>query len=289
MSETLDLDNMPLEELRRLADEELKQPRDEQGRFVAAQPEAVNEPAADVDEVVYRRVIDLGDGSGVQVFEGATPEDLIEKLAVAQEHATRKIKELFAAQKAREEAPAPPKELSADEEFLLSQELLNNPSKVLARLKKEAREEIERDLETKLAPVRQLTQRELELEVAGQFRSVHPEFATEKNGNRIEKWLKVEGLPLSFENVEKAFADLSESGLLEVTSEDSHAVTARSNAGERIAQPATRIVGQRKAASGLSARGSARTTPLEPTEDDLYSMPMDKLRDLANAQLRGNN
>jgi hypothetical protein len=42
---------------------------------------------------VYRE-IDLKDGSGVQRFEAATYEELVDKLATAQENATRKIREL---------------------------------------------------------------------------------------------------------------------------------------------------------------------------------------------------
>lgn len=42
---------------------------------------------------VIRREIDLGDGSGKQVFEGATEAELNDKLATAQEHGTRKIRE----------------------------------------------------------------------------------------------------------------------------------------------------------------------------------------------------
>lgn len=292
MSETLDLDNMPLDELRRLANEELQQPRDEQGRFVSAQanpalPEQANDAPQDVDEVVYRRVIDLGDGGGQQVFEGSTTEELIENLAKAQEHATRKIREQAAALKAREEAAAVPKELSADEEFLLSQELLNNPSKVLAKLRADIRKELEPEFE----PVRQLTAAQRDQQVAQEFRAAHPEFTpTEKDGYRIEKWLKLEGLQTTVENVEKAFKDLSESGLLEGRSENQNAVTTRSTAGERIAEPTTRIVGQRKVASGLSTRGNTgRATPQELTEEELYSMPMEKLRELSNAALRGNN
>ena len=41
----------------------------------------------------FRREIDLGDGSGKQVFEGATEAELSDKLATAQMHASKKIRE----------------------------------------------------------------------------------------------------------------------------------------------------------------------------------------------------
>lgn len=38
--------------------------------------------------------IDIGDGAGVQVFEAETETELIAKLVIAQENATRKIRDL---------------------------------------------------------------------------------------------------------------------------------------------------------------------------------------------------
>jgi hypothetical protein len=41
-----------------------------------------------------RLVIDTRDGAGVQVFQAASKDEMIMKLATAQEHATRKIRDL---------------------------------------------------------------------------------------------------------------------------------------------------------------------------------------------------
>jgi len=55
-------------------------------------------------KAIYRREIDLGDGSGKQVFEAESVEELLDKLTEAQEHATRKIRELSAASRPPVEA-----------------------------------------------------------------------------------------------------------------------------------------------------------------------------------------
>src|SRR5690348_17341391 len=49
--------------------------------------------ATNDDATKFRREIDLGDGSGKQVFEADSAEELIDKLTTAQENATRKIRE----------------------------------------------------------------------------------------------------------------------------------------------------------------------------------------------------
>jgi|SRR5690348_7350091 len=53
----------------------------------------MSEATATEQKQTFRREIDLGDGSGKQVFEAESPEALIDKLADAQVHATKKIRE----------------------------------------------------------------------------------------------------------------------------------------------------------------------------------------------------
>src|SRR6266704_5157746 len=135
------LENMSLEQLRELAlssgatlqalpaappaepAKPTEAPRDAQGRFTSPEPPAPVTEAEPVEDepVLYRREIDLGDGSGTQVFEGETLEELVDKLADAQKHATRKIRDLN--RQAKEvAAPPAPKPLTPDEEYLVSQQ-----------------------------------------------------------------------------------------------------------------------------------------------------------------------
>src|SRR5690348_9223353 len=69
----------------------------------------MSEATATEQKQTFRREIDLGDGSGKQVFEADSPEALIDKLADAQVHATKKIREqaqqLQDAQQAQVEEP----------------------------------------------------------------------------------------------------------------------------------------------------------------------------------------
>src|SRR5271169_3438922 len=89
-------EDMDMDQLRALANTEMHANLEE-GGSTQAEPAVPTqaEPAAEGD-VVYRYEIDLGDGSGKQVFEGETPEVLIEKLG-EERNATIKIRELSAA------------------------------------------------------------------------------------------------------------------------------------------------------------------------------------------------
>src|SRR5581483_2684932 len=96
----VDPEAMSLEEMRKLADEEAASldanvvADDEPAAASNAADDQGDDPAGDEpDEVIYERKIDLGDGSGVQIFRAASLEDLVDKLAKAQENATRKIRE----------------------------------------------------------------------------------------------------------------------------------------------------------------------------------------------------
>jgi hypothetical protein len=167
--------------------------------------------------------------------------------------------------------------MSADERFVLGQRILNEPDKVF---EEEIERRLSKRLEAELAPLREMTKAQKEFQAAREFTAQHPDYpSTPKNDKRIEKWLRVEGLEGTVENIEKAYADLSESGLLE-------ARAATKDAGpQQDARIVQRVVGQRRAASGLSSRGSAGTPVAhEPTLDELYSMPYEKLQALALAE-----
>lgn len=258
--------------------EAAKQARDEQGRFVAAAPEAEQpvENTDEPDEIVYRREIDLGDGSGKQVFESDSYEGLIEELAKAQEHATRKIRELTAAKKTVE----PPAEttISADDEWLVSQELMSTPSKGFQKLFEQQVGLKITDFKTKLARIEAWERSQSETQNAVEFVKATPDYvANDFNSSRMQQYLKTFNLEGTPENIQKAFTDLSQGGLLQLKSNETPGDTTSEPTQQRIAAPAgvrTTII-QKKAASGLSARGSA-VTKGPPTTQDLYEMPMDE-------------
>jgi hypothetical protein len=282
-----DFENMSLEQLREhaMAEGVLERPRDEKGRFVSAkEEEPVVEPPAPPQ--VFRREIDLGDGSGKQVFEAESMEALIDKLADAQMHATRKIREL--AQQTRKEEPAPPAqkepEISDDDRWLASQDILTDP---YTGVKKVYEKVIAPDLQKKFEKFEMfLRQQDAEAE-SNKFVETHPDYyATPKNGEKLVRYLNTWKMDATVENLEKAFQELNESGLLEAKPAPAAENGNPEPEAERIARPGETIRSTHKVASGLSARRSTPPPPQGPTEDELYKLPLEELHRLAlNAAL----
>jgi hypothetical protein len=263
--------------------EKVDPPRDDKGRFVKADQADVEE----VDEVVYERVIDLGDGSGTQVFRGNTMEELIDKLATAQENATRKIRELSAAQKTAIKQVEEDKGLTDDERFILSQKILTEPDKVIETF-------IEKSFSKKLAPklekLEEIARAKREQEASEEFVQNTPDYhVSPRNAQRMVKYMEKMGLEATVENLQAAFEDLNASGLLESKpKEKQDAESDTGEAGTRIAAKVETGVVRRKVVGGLSTKRQAQVPakPSEPTEEDLRKMPMDQLRQLTYQWLR---
>lgn len=235
------LETMPLEELRRLTTEALNQPlTQEVAPPVTQTTTEVTPPATeDTKPKRFRREIDLGDGSGVQKFEGATLDELVEKLVEAQRHATRKIREQETRLKANEKPAAPLKPVSAEERLAA--------------------------IESQIAWAN----------TAAEFVGAHPEYQnTQQNAVKMERYMAAQGIPRTFEGLEQAFKELSESGLLV----GKNATTAAPETTERIVPPATTTA---PSSSGLSARAGSlahRAAKEEITVEDLQKMSLAELR-----------
>lgn len=319
---TPDFESMSLEEIRKKAEEELvaeaaknrataqnqptSQPRDEHGRFAATTNEAPtneqpNESPDDPNEpVTFRRVIDLGDGAGTEVFEADTLEELVDKIADAKANATRKIRSQEAELKQfRTKTQEQQRQATADEEFIYSQELLSKPTEAFKKLFKQATgfdiSEFKTTQERAKAIVaaQDAAARQESIKKAGDdFIAAHPEFVEcDHNARILAKWVQVScNSDYTLENLEKAYEDLKESGLLKLHPEE---------AGVRQEEPkpsAERIVpttaaatpSQRtRKASGLSTqnRPTVPANNQQPSEDDAYKIPLEQLRALANKQL----
>ena len=176
----------------------------------------------------FQRVIDLGDGSGIQRFEADTMEELVDKLAKAQEHATRKIRE-----QARQiktglglvtpdpEKPMPnfkPRQRSPEEEWKRTQEL-GDPSK--------ARDAVRSIIEDELgAPLDQVRQTMTAVEMAKRIeearqasnewlaRHKNDYYPCEENRQTIVAYLEKHKMAMTADNIEQSFQDLRDSGLL---------------------------------------------------------------------------
>lgn len=263
--------------------EDQTQPRDEHGKFVKKDEPA---PAPD-EEVIYERIIDLGDGSGVQVFQAPTMEELIDKLAVAQENATRKIREQAAQLKTQPKPAQPPPDevenLTEAEKFMLQQEMLTDPTKAISRFVHKAIEKREREQVESAAREKA----ESDAFVA----STSDYYASPKNGQRMVKYLETYKLEANQENLKKAFDDLNSSGLLEARPKETpDAPTEDEPADNRIdTKPATQTVVRRKVVGGVSVRRSAPAPTSTPglTEQQLRDMPMHELEALTRQALLG--
>jgi hypothetical protein len=184
----------------------------------------------------FRREIDLKDGSGVQVFEGDTAEELNDKLGEAQVNATRKIRQqeqelqslrrqvISQPERGEDDPEGPllefkPRALSTDELFALGQRL-QNPATAAAALQ----EGLEAGLGATLADVRRvlakadLTPRQISANQAAEsFLMRHPEFVTSpKNSDEIHGHMQRKKMAPTLKNYEIAFGELKASGLLEL-------------------------------------------------------------------------
>lgn len=175
---------------------------------------------------VWERRIDLGDGSGVQVFTANSAEELVEKLAKAQEHATRKIRELNQRIKLGTDGKEPekekrfsfqPKRLTDDEAWQMGTQM-SDPAKASHAV----RQIIESEFGAPLEDVREAITRasedarnmrakaEAEAFVAGQ-----PDYyPCQENLSVLTQYLERNGFSCTKRNLDIAFDDLNAAGLL---------------------------------------------------------------------------
>ncbi len=291
------------------AAEKTEQERDVQGRFKKVEPPVP--PEDEPDEYIFRREIDLGDGTGVQVFEGRGEteldaiKELNDKLVVAQENATRELRTI---QKKHPKEPTPPAEpaISEDMEYVFKQQFDKKPSEAFKSMFKELTGMDIGEFKTWQAAQRAAeearTSQEKSLGIQREFVLAHPEYITsEENGNKIRDWVQSHNYnEFTQENLEKAFEDLSGSGLLTLKTDGASAPTKTEVKTEvkaaRIETPVTEVVTEvpqvrsPKKASTVSSKGSpAPVIKTEPTEDEAYTMPLEQLKALAEKQLREAN
>lgn len=309
----VNLETMPLDELKKLALAEADKDatpaaepvappvRDAAGKFVAAPKDSdeVLDNSAEVvedepEEFIVRREIDLGDGSGVQVFSGrgATEldavKDLNEKLFEAQRNASRTIREL---QKKAPKVETPvEKTFSPDEEYVFKQ-LGEKPSEQFKTLFKEVTGMDVAEFKTSQAAIKEFQKNQRSLQVQQDFVNTHPDYiGNEKNGVAIRDWVQEHNYAeFDANNLEKAYQDLKKRGILELKPDEASVTTEEERLeAERIAQAQRESTQSRspKKSSTVSPRGGrAPVVKTEPSEDELYKMPLDQLRKLSNDQL----
>jgi len=268
------------------------------------QSEPVQEDDEQPEIFVARRELDLGEGAGVEVFEaeGATEkealENLLEKISDAKLNASRKIRQQEAELKdfrARTTEPPKPKTLTDDDEYVLAQEFGKKPGATFRKMFKEFTGYEVEDFASVKQAVDAVKTQQLANDSIQTFVASHPDYEDDpakggnKNGQMMRMKLAEMGLPVTSENLSKAYSQLKQSGLLLLKGEEAEPVT-DGNAKEsgRIVQPKVEPT-QRvtKKSSTISTHNRTTATPAntEPSEDDAYNMPMEKLKQLANRQM----
>jgi hypothetical protein len=289
--EDSELEKLSLNELRALADKKQAEPvqKTDDKKVEPNEPEDDTQDDDD-DEQEFTYSIDLGDGSGIQVYKGASIQEVLDKVGEAQKHATRKIREQaeqlkkYSAQAAKD---------AADTEYVIGQEMLTNPTSGFKKMFKETTGVDIETFKTKWGRVEALetAQRVQAIEdrknaAASQFLAAHPEFvANDKNGPRLERAVNLLVAEANSKNqepdfsaiLEAAYTDLSESGLLELKDPNAQEPSKKET-------PTVSVVAHTRRASGLTSRARTVTTTrnTEPTEEELESMPLEKLKALAN-------
>lgn len=264
-----------------LLDEDFGAPADPNGAPPA--------PDAAAPATEFTREIDLGDGSGKQVFRAATAEELIDKLAEAQANASRHIKQLTREARTRTAAvpdrgPEPvvyaPRALTPQDEFVIAQNLTTAPSQAVSKAFEAVTGMTPAQLADAVNRLNALQSSYDSDKAAMGFVADHMEDynACPENSAAITQFLSENKLPATRNNLEFAFETLTHRGVLvapeaeEPGDEPDASATPTPAAPARIERPATRQAG------GLSGRrtAAAPTPSLAPT--DAETMPLDALR-----------
>jgi hypothetical protein len=241
------------------------QSRDEQGRFTS-------------DKQTFKRTIDLGDGSGVQVFEADSADALLDKLADAQLNATRKIRELTKHVPAQVTKPVE-FQFSAEDEALITSEILANPTKAIQAAFEKITGMSVSDFRSTTEAMKEYRAASARGNAVQDFLNATPDFYdSEKNSKKIQRYLDTQGLSYSTESLKQAYQDLHESGLLEskpVTTQQTNQGTSDAlsiSSGSQGRQKA-------RAGSGLSS-GNSSVPPVIDVEAELDKLPIEEVMKL---------
>ena len=161
-----------------------------------------------------------------QVFKGKTLKECAEKVAAGHQnatvalHRTKKAVKIGGLLELDEEAPMPsyqPRSLTA-EEILELDEKFNNPATRTDAMRTMLEAEIGAPIEVVRRNLQKTDVAERIQFIRGEvakFTAAHPEYVrSQANSDLLEKWLEKREKPLTYRNLEIAFADLCEDGLL---------------------------------------------------------------------------
>jgi hypothetical protein len=313
-AQATEAETMDLAKLRQLAvdnfngeEPKVEPKRDAKGKFTvdpstetidnsaepAIDPEIEAEMVEEPTKHIARQEIDNGDGSGTDVYEaeGATEleayKNLSAKIAEGKANANKKIRELSSKVKTQTANDA---QAQIDDDYVLQQRMRTEPAKaikdmVAEELTKISKAESERKAQADAAIERsKATQQE--------FVDEHPDYiANQRNAGVMTDWVKARGhQEFTTDSLNKAYESLKASGLLELKGADADGVAeVKTEDTQRTVAPTVETTQQRSQRRGSTIATGRTTAPkasVAPTEDEAYSLPMDKLKELANRQLQ---
>jgi hypothetical protein len=262
----------------------------EDGEVVAdVAPQDVTKPTAVSGKVT--RTVDLGDGSGKQVFSANTADELLDVMTTAQENATRKIREQEFALKRSVRAQADrtvpavsaKKVLTADEMFAIANDLQRNPDEAIDKLIKA---KTGRTISDIVAYIDKQETVAAQVAVNNKFLAAHKDtyIDNSENASRINKFLADEKLTHNLANLEYAYQELTESGLLDVAAVTEDLTTSDSvKVKPHIRQKPMSTGLKNSQASGRSPEIAEAASLIKESEvEQIYKLPQEEARVLMN-------
>lgn len=268
--------------------EETEETEDGDDNSVAAELPGVRATVPGVSK--FTREIDLGDGSGKQVFKADSAEALLDVLTEAQKNATIKIREqqfeLKKAQRAQPERIDTPtatkRDLSAQELLDITNELSKNPASAVDKIFKAQTGLTAAEVGTFINDFR--TAQSI-AKADTDFLLNHQEdyVPSAQNAARIEKFLADEKLQHTHKNLEYAFQELTEGGLLEVNSADPNKVTVPSHQRRK---PMSTGIRQSSSSRPTDANEVNPSAIKESDVEEIYKLPLEEARVKMQALMR---
>jgi len=268
-----DIEKLTDDELRALVEAEMR------GEPAPEAEKEAPEVEPEAPKQTFKREIDLGDGSGKEIFEADSIEALLDKIADAKKHASLKIRQQNQELKELKTPKSEPvkqevKQPSAEDEFALSLEFQKAPSAAFRKMFKQETGMTPEEFRESQKSLIQLEKTTSFEQASAQFLEAHPEYyVTPANGRKLTRYIETQGLPSNLEGIEKAFADLSADGLLAVKPDAQDAEDTEETS--RIAKteddtPRNPDGTYRRKASNLSPKRGfeGRAKRAEPTEEE---------------------
>lgn len=244
----------------------------------------------------FRQEIDLKDGSGVQIFEADTAEAMVEKLAKAQEHATREIRKLQRAAKVKPDRgggkpalPSPSPEiqpLSLEEEAAFAESFQQSPGATFTKLFKRTTGLSPEQFQQMRTNTDSIVAAQEEGKAANQFLIDHQDdyYPTQNNYRKLLGVLNAEDLPATVQNLNYAFQQVESE--LDPLPGETPAGKQPAAASTKVAPTQEKVKPQRTGISSTDTEPAPEPGASTPNVKELLTGTMAEQRDKIQRALR---